>query len=124
MLQKTFQILVSALRWLLGILELDRSSLLERAQRSKTLQSCSALRRQGQTYTSEQRYLAIQLEQFYMKTPKRSAIGDSTVTYVGEKVLGEQGFANWSSHESWVDYINRPGGVSGYVFSKIFGNNR
>jgi len=51
-------------------------------------------------------------------------VGDSTVTYVGEKVLGEQGFANWSSHESWVDYINRPGGVSGYVFSKIFGNNR
>src|SRR6185295_19617366 len=49
----------------------------------------------------------------YENSAKVRYVADTTVTYVGEKILGEQGFTDWSSHESWVDYINRPGGVTG-----------
>ena len=48
--------------------------------------------------------------------PVRNA-ADASVTWVGEQVAGKQGFQTWSSQESWIDYLNRPGGVSGYVFN-------
>jgi hypothetical protein len=55
----------------------------------------------------------------YQNIPGVKSVSDAAVTNVGQSVLGQQGFTQWSSMPSWIDSVNNPGAAVGSAVNGV-----